>query len=158
MKSSKTTVGRTEDILLPQVSSEEIVARIDTGAQTSSISVSRVRLVDNILEVVFLHQKDKGYTGKIHKFKGYKKTTVTSSNGTKQDRYKIKLRVIIKGRLIRASFTLTDRSSQTYPVLIGRTVLRGKFIVDVEKGDILKENEAKRIRRHREKIAKDIIT
>ena len=33
-----------------------------------------------------------------------------------------------------ATFTLADRSTQVYPVLIGRATLNGKFIVDVQKG------------------------
>jgi hypothetical protein len=43
-----------------------------------------------------------------------------------------------------ATFTLADRSSQVYPVLIGRATLRGKFIVDVQMGSPLREEEEKR--------------
>ncbi len=34
------------------------------------------------------------------------------------------------GRKLNAKFTLSDRSTQTYPLLIGRNTLRGNFLVD----------------------------
>jgi hypothetical protein len=48
-----------------------------------------------------------------------------------EERYKVKLLVVVNNRQIRAWFTLTDRSKRSYPVLLGRNVLHRKFIVDV---------------------------
>jgi hypothetical protein len=59
---------------------------------------------------------------------------VASSIGAEQGRYKIIALIKLRGKKIRTSFTLADRSSQAYPVLIGRNVLRGKFLVDVKSG------------------------
>ena len=64
--------------------------------------------------------------------------------GHKQVRYKVKLSIVIGGRRIMATFTLSDRSTQVYPVLIGRSTLTGKFIVDVAKGNPLTEEEWRR--------------
>ena len=44
----------------------------------------------------------------------------------------IKMLVIISGKKIRARFTLANRSTQKYPVLVGRNILRRKFVVDVK--------------------------
>ena len=49
------------------------------------------------------------------------------------------------GRRIRATFTIANRQTQVYPVLIGRNVLRGKFIIDVKLGKVLSLAEKKRI-------------
>ena len=73
-----------------------------------------------------------------------------------QQRYKVKLRVILDNRVINATFTLADRSSQVYPVLVGRNILRGKFIVDVHKGSPLKSLESFRTKQIAEQINKRI--
>ena len=56
-------------------------------------------------------------------------------------RYKVKIPVVVKGRKIKANFTLADRSAQVYPVLVGRNILRGKFVVDVKGGATLRHAE-----------------
>ena len=38
--------------------------------------------------------------------------------------------MVIEGKRIKSKFTLTDRSSNIFPVLIGAITLRNKFIVD----------------------------
>lgn len=43
----------------------------------------------------------------------------------------MKLTVKLEERTIDALFTLADRTRQEYPVLIGRNLLRGNFLVDV---------------------------
>ena len=43
-----------------------------------------------------------------------------------------------------ATFTLSDRSMQVYPVLIGRSTLNGKFVVDVSRGSPLLAEEERR--------------
>ena len=65
----------------------------------------------------------------------YDKIVVQSTIGEAEERYKIQLLIELSGRRIRASFTLANRSRQVYPVLVGRNVLSGKFIVDVSIGE-----------------------
>ena len=82
----------------------------------------------------------------------FEETVVSTSSGICQKRYKIKLSIVINGRRIRASFTLANRSRVVYPVLIGRNVLRGRFVVDVTRGKPLKEAEKKRTQELRKLI------
>ena len=56
---------------------------------------------------------------------------VKSSTGHKEQRVSIKTRIVLAGRKIHAEFTLTDRSGMNFQVLLGRKLLRGKFLVDV---------------------------
>ena len=121
-------MGQVEAVQLPEVSSGPIMARVDTGAQTSAIWASQVQKSADGLWVTFFANEAKPVL-----FKQFSRVMVTSSNGTAETRYKVKLLVIVAGRRIRARFTLADRSKQEYPVLIGRNVLRGKFVVDVSK-------------------------
>jgi hypothetical protein len=124
-------IGHSSLIYLPEVTSKPIRARIDTGAKTSAISVAKVIVHDNYLEVKFLAHNEAYSDAKTLIFKDFKRVRVISSNSLEERRFKVKLLVVINNRKIRAWFTLTDRSKRTYPVLLGRNVLRGKFLVDV---------------------------
>jgi hypothetical protein len=136
-------IGRAEKVAFPELGLFAVPARVDTGAKTSSIYAS-VKNNKGVLEVVFLSEDYEGYSSKVHRYRDFEKVIVASSNGTRQQRYKIKLLIEVGNRKIRARFTLADRSTQVYPVLIGRNVLAGKFIVDVKAGNPLTEKELKR--------------
>jgi len=141
----KKTIGRAEIVSFPELGIEDIAARIDTGAKTSAFWASRAELDDEgNLQVVFFAPEHQNYTGTVFTFDTFDSTVVASSSGHSQRRYKVQLLVRIKGKKIRAWFTLADRASQVYPVLIGRNVLTGKFVVDVKKGKVLKEEERRR--------------
>jgi len=134
MPLEKKLIGQTELIDFPELHLDNIVGRIDTGAKTSAVWASNIELHDGILQFTLFDNTSEYYTGDVVKTRAYDIRTIISSIGTKEERYGIKLLILISGRRIRASFTLANRSSQTYPVLVGRNVLRGKFLVDVENG------------------------
>lgn len=127
------TLGRTEAIVLPEIDTRTTHARVDTGAKTSAIWVSSVIPADGGLDVVFYGPGSPLYSGQAMHFNEFGQTIVASSIGKAQQRYKIRLRIVVGGRKIRAWFTLADRSTQVYPVLIGRNVLNSKFVVDVSR-------------------------
>ncbi len=93
---------------------------------------SRISENDGKLEFVLFDKQSSLYTGELLTFEQFETREVTSSNGIKEERYMVKLLVKMDGRSIRARFTLANRSTQKYPVLIGRNVLRGKFVVDIK--------------------------
>lgn len=124
-------LGRTEAICLPDIDDRTTHARVDTGAKTSAVWVSSAVVENGGLNVIFFGPRSPLYSGKVMHFTEYSQTVVASSNGVAQRRFKIRLRIIVGGRKIRAWFTLADRSTQVYPVLIGRNVLHSKFVVDV---------------------------
>jgi hypothetical protein len=126
-------IGEIEHINFPEISSKSVIARIDTGAHSSAIWVSSIVKTNQGLEVIFFDKHTDYYDGQPIIFSEYSQTIVRSSNGIHEKRYKVKLLVVIDGRRIRAWFTLADRSKQKYAVLIGRNVLRSKFVVDVSK-------------------------
>lgn len=127
----KVHLGQTAEIILPEVNPASLIARVDTGAKTSSIWVSKAVEVSGGLEVVFFGDGVPHYKPQTVIFKDYSDTVVRSSNGESEARFKVKLLCRVGDRNIRAWFTLADRSALVYPVLLGRNILRGKFIVDV---------------------------
>ncbi len=118
---------------------DDIPAKIDTGADSSSVWASNIEIKkDGYLYFTLFGKKSPFYTGKVLKRKDFSVLVVRSSNGTEQIRYFTKLLIKIKGRKIRASVTLTNRSNNSFPVLIGRRTLAGKFLVDTSKTNILR--------------------
>jgi hypothetical protein len=140
----KKIIGRVEKVRFPFIGKRAVHARIDTGAQTSAIWASKITDEQGRLGVVFYGQGHKLYDGIVHYFDDFTYGMVASSNGHAEPRYKVRLSVKIGGRRLRARFTLADRSTQVYPVLIGRNILRGKFVVDVKEGAALVTKERER--------------
>lgn len=142
-KKSLTVIGRAEKVELLDFGIEEVVAKIDTGADVSSIWASSIEEKEDGLHFILFSPESPYYTGQMQHFTkpDYTMTRVANSFGHKELRYKVKLRIGIKGRTIRATFTLSDRSNKTYPMLIGRRLLHGKFLVDVQGGDPLADEE-----------------
>lgn len=64
-------------------------------------------------------------------FEDWERKIVKSSNGEAQERYVIKTRMVVFGRILKTTLSLTDRSEMKNPLLIGRKLLNGKFVVDV---------------------------
>lgn len=145
-KKELTIIGRAERITFPGLDIKDVPAKVDTGADASSIWAENVVLKDDGLYVVFFAPESEHYTGLTHIFpkNTYSVTRVANSFGHKEIRYKVKLKVKIKKRVVRATFTLSDRSKKLYPILLGRKLLNGKFLVDVQRGKPLREAEAQR--------------
>ena len=137
----KKLIGRAEAVRFPELDRDSMVhARIDSGARTSAIWGEAIVNASGNLDVNFFGDKKVSHT-----FTEYGRMAVATSTGHIDKRYTVKLLIVIKGKKIRATFTVANRKSQVYPVLIGRNVLRGKFIVDVKLGKALNAAEKKRI-------------
>ncbi len=132
MNTDHQIIGAVSTIDLPELGFKSIPARIDTGARTSAIWASEVNENDGILNFKLFDKQSEFYLNKIIKVNNYDRRLVTNSTGHKEERYTVKLLIELEGRIIRGTFTLANRSAQTYPVLIGRNILRGKFIVNVK--------------------------
>ena len=137
-------VGRAENVSLPEVGLEKIPARIDTGARTSSIWASGMHVEDGALSFYFFDKQSDKYDGVYHTVTDFTQRVVASSNGAIEKRFLVTLLVKLRGKKVRAAFTLANRSTQVYPILIGRNVLTGKFVVDVKKGKPQREAEKHR--------------
>src|SRR5690625_6508549 len=62
--------------------------------------------------------------------------SIRSSNGQIEDRVIIATKMELGGTLYPVELSLTDRTDMKYPVLIGRRVLRRRFVVDVSRSYI----------------------
>lgn len=133
-------IGRQDIIDLPNFGLENIEAKVDTGAYTSAINCSRVKVstVNGQRELTFYLSGSKIHERKARRFKtsDFRLKKIKSSNGHMEERYVIKTVAIIYGKKIRMEFSLSDRSNMKFPILLGRKMLTGRFIVDVSKKNL----------------------
>ena len=141
LRKKKITIGRAEKINFPAAAIQGLPAKIDTGAYRSSIWATGIKEVNGTLYFTLLGPRSSFYTGKQLSTKEYKLIEVENSFGHKQKRYSIFLSVAIAGKKVKSNFTLANRGMKTYPVLIGRKLLRNRFIVDVSVGEPLPDEE-----------------
>ena len=124
------TIGNSVRIAVSGI--RRIPAKVDTGATVSSIWASEIRLTkDNQLQFCLFAKGYELYTGEVITVDEFKVRSVRNSTGQETVRYMVSLPTSIRGKRIRISYTLADRSRNDFPVLIGRRALNGKFLVDV---------------------------
>ena len=154
MNNGLTVIGRAERADLVDMGIDGVPVKVDTGADASSIWAHVVERRDDNLHVVFFGEDSDFYTGEEHVFSEdeYTVTRVANSFGHREVRYKAKLRIRLKRRTINGTFTLSDRSKKLYPVLIGRSLLTRKFLVDVSKGNPLRAAEQERSKKLRNEM------
>ncbi|WP_297335924.1 RimK/LysX family protein [Algoriphagus sp.] len=131
----KKIIGRKERISLPELGLKLVWAKVDTGAYTSSVHAENIREeVRNgkkVLVFEALLPGHKGFTGKQVLFEKYKEKKVKNSFGQAEVRYLIETTMELAGENFMAEITLTDRSSMKNAILLGRKILRNRFLVDV---------------------------
>ncbi|MCW2950792.1 MAG: ATP-dependent zinc protease, partial [Thermoleophilia bacterium] len=137
MAAEKRIIGRVERVDFPRFGLTGLEAKVDTGARTSSIHCADVRVEaeheDGSRHITFtlLDPEHPDYNGRRFRARRVGTRVVRSSNGEQQERHVVEVDVVISGQTIRTEFTLADREAMHYPVLLGRRLLRGKFLVDV---------------------------
>lgn len=139
----KTVIGRVEPIDFVMGSDEysTVPAKIDTGAYSSSVWASSIREEAGELVFVLFSEGHPQYTGKEIRVKKYQTVHVENSFGNSEKRFGLMLRVRFCGKKVTTFFTLADRSQKIYSVLIGRKLLRGRYLVDVSQGSPVADEE-----------------
>lgn len=131
MKNTKYMVlGWREMVALPQLNLADVPAKIDTGARTSSLHAEVLETIEREDGRYVRFAVDWG--GLRHECEAIHVDVrgITSSNGETQQRYVIKTPLTIGDVTFKTEISLADRSDMKFPMLIGRTALRRRFLVD----------------------------
>ena len=127
------SLGWREFVTLPDLGLRAIKTKIDTGARTSALHVAwleefrrdgdpwvrfamdtrRRRRPPTICEAMAIDRRD-----------------VTDSGGHTTQRWFIRSTVSLAGLRFEAEINLTNRGNMLFPLLLGRSALRGRFVVD----------------------------
>jgi hypothetical protein len=130
-------VGRREFVDFPALNMNNIEAKIDTGAYTCALHCHDISEKEiggkKVLCFYLLDPSHEEYHKTEHVFFDFTRKKIKSSSGEYEERYIIKTIVRLGRRRIRTTISLTDRGHMRCPVLVGRKLLRGKFIVDVSR-------------------------
>ncbi len=127
----KIIIQNIEKVDFPDLKLKGIECKIDSGATTSSLHCSKIK-IDRKLKRVSFTPLDKSYDqyeGKMITLPLHSEIKVQSSNGQEEPRALIKTDVIIKGKRIETFISLADRAELDYPVLIGKDILSGRFLI-----------------------------
>lgn len=127
---SKEILGEIDKFNLPLFNLNNIEARIDTGAKTSSIHATKIEIIENKY-VKFLVLGKYQFLEPIYKIQ-----EVKSSNGQKSKRVFIKNKIEIFDKDYEIILSLNDRKNMKFSLLIGRELLEKGFIVDVSKQNL----------------------
>lgn len=142
MEQRKLVVGWREWLALPDLGIEKIAAKVDTGATTSVLHARDVRvIVDTDGSYVefsppLLRVQRSPHSWAAHGPRRVRAALiderfVKSSSGIEERRYVIRTRVKILDQDFLTEFSLAVRSRMQFPVLLGRSALRNRFVVDV---------------------------
>lgn len=133
----KVIIGRAEPLFLVGLLNQNVPAKIDSGAYRSAIHAQNIVVKNGQLSCDLLlgHPSYQG-DSVAYTTTDFAKVGVVNSFGLREERYEIKLQVKLADQTFKTSFTLANRSKNIFPVLIGRTFLNKRFIIDTSKTSI----------------------
>ncbi len=132
---AKRIIGWREWVSLPDLNIPVIKAKIDTGARTSALHAFKLETFqeNGTLKVrFFLHLRKKKSQETVCEAVVIDKRWVSDSGGHKEERYVIETNVNIANLCWTIEITLTNRDTMRFPMLLGRTAMEGRLIVDPE--------------------------
>ena len=128
------TLGWREWVSLPELGIDQVKAKVDTGARTSSLHAFSVEEFsrDGVKYVRFgIHPFQKRVDIEIMCEAPVRdQRRVTDSGGHSEVRYVIETPVKLGKNTWPIEITLTNRDSMGFRMLLGRTALRRRFVVD----------------------------
>lgn len=133
----KLVIGRSERLDFVDLEIHGVPAKVDTGAYRSAIHASDITEEDGVVSfTVFGNHPVCGRMAQRLSTSEYQKVMVANSFGHREERYDIKFRVKLGPKVFKAKFTLADRSKKIYPILLGRTMLNRRFLVDTNESAV----------------------
>jgi hypothetical protein len=130
----KTMLGWREWVALPELKLNKIKAKIDTGARSSALhafAIEPYRKGGQRWVMFAIHPLQKNCDVSVECHAQVKdRRMVMDSGGHKQRRYVIETQLVLGQMSVSAEMTLTDRDSMRFRMLLGRTAMNARFIVD----------------------------
>lgn len=140
------TVGWREWVGLPELGIPRIKAKIDTGARTSTLHAFDISEYerDGRRRVLFgMHPVQQNTETVVYcDAEVVDQRWVTDSGGHREERLVIRTPLKIGGEEWPAEFTLTGRDSMRFRMLIGRTAMNGRLIVQPDASFLVSSDDS----------------
>ena len=147
LKRNKNIIGTIDRIDFPKLNLENIKCKTDTGAMTSSIHCHEVKRIERggveYITFKLLDPSHPQYKNKAIRVDDFSERKVRNSFGQSEYRYVIRTDVTLFGETYEAEFTLADREKMRNPVLLGKRLLKGRYLVDVSKQNLSHKKKKK---------------
>lgn len=128
------TIGWREWASLPALGIDRIKMKIDTGARTSCIHAFRIETFETGGEEwirFWVHPiQDDTETEICCEARVKDQRMVSDSGGHREMRHVIETPLLIDGKTFPVEITLTNRDNMKFRMLLGRTAMKNRFMVD----------------------------
>jgi len=129
-ESAKITLGVVEDVILSHWG-VSFPARIDTGADLSSLDARDIVVRDNVADF----KLGERWGSRRLQLTVVEWSRVQTAMGTEK-RPVVEIAICLGPKQFNTLVTLKDRSEMTYPFLVGRNALNGSFLVDASRSRV----------------------
>ncbi len=133
------TVGWKEVVDLPELNLYAVPAKTDTGAKTSVLHCSSIELIrikrKQYVRFIPLDERFED-GGQVLTLPFHKERKIKNSFGNEENRYIINTKIQLFNQEYDIEISLRDRSEMEYPMLLGRSFLKKRFLVDVSKSNL----------------------
>lgn len=139
MKSELQVLGWREWLALPQLNIRRIKCKVDTGARTSALHAYFIE-PDSVRNIVRfgIHPLQNNTDKKViceAAILDYR--LVSDSGGHRENRFVIESTIILGSERWRIEMNLTDRDTMRFRMLLGRSAINNKFIVDPQRSYLM---------------------
>ena len=130
----KTIIGWREWASLPEIGIDRIKVKVDTGARNSALHAYNTSLIsrngENWIHFDIHPDQNDETTIKSCTVRLIDRRWVTNSGGTRERRFVIETPIRIGDREWPIIITLTNRDEMGFRMLVGRSAIKGKYMVD----------------------------
>jgi hypothetical protein len=146
------TIGWREWVALPELGIAQLKAKVDTGARTSALhafTVETFRHEDDTEWVRFgVHPDQRSTETELFcEAPVLDKRKVRDSGGHQEERFVIETEIVLGSERLRVELTLTARDDMLFRMLLGRTAMRRRFVVDPSRSYLLGKKKRKKKQR-----------
>ena len=130
-------LGWRERLALPELGIAVLRAKLDSGARTSSLHVEDLRVEQRGAETWLHFVVRSGRRSRrvvACAARASDRRAVTDSGGRTEQRWFIESAIELAGLHFVAEINLCDRRGMLFPMLLGRSALYGRFLIDPARG------------------------